>query len=69
MANLNLSVVVLDYDGTIADNGVLHPEVRAAIAELRASGFTLVAARCHRRGRRGTADADDRRGRVAGAQS
>jgi HAD superfamily hydrolase (TIGR01484 family) len=44
MANLNLSVVVLDYDGTIADNGVLHPEVRAAIAEIRASGLTVVLA-------------------------
>jgi hydroxymethylpyrimidine pyrophosphatase-like HAD family hydrolase len=44
MANLSLSVVVLDYDGTIADNGVLHPEVRAAIAEIRASGLTVVLA-------------------------
>jgi HAD superfamily hydrolase (TIGR01484 family) len=44
MANLNLSVVVLDYDGTIADNGVLNPEVRASIAEVRARGLTVMLA-------------------------
>ena len=44
MTKMNLSVVVLDYDGTIAHNGVLHPEVRAAIAEIRASGLTVVLA-------------------------
>jgi len=44
MANLNLSVVVLDYDGTIADDGVLHPDVRAAIAEIRARGLVVVLA-------------------------
>ena len=44
MTKMNLSVVVLDYDGTIAHNGLLHPEVRAAIAEIRASGLTVVLA-------------------------
>jgi hydroxymethylpyrimidine pyrophosphatase-like HAD family hydrolase len=41
---MNLSVVVLDYDGTIATHGVLHSDVRSAITELRAAGLTVVLA-------------------------
>ena len=41
---MNLSVVVLDYDGTVAAHGVLHPDVRAAIGEVRARGITVVLA-------------------------
>lgn len=43
-AVMNLSVVVLDYDGTIATSGVLHPDVRAAIAQVRAAGLTVILA-------------------------
>jgi hypothetical protein len=39
---MKFSVVALDYDGTIAWEGVLDPEVRAAIAEVRAQGITVV---------------------------
>jgi hydroxymethylpyrimidine pyrophosphatase-like HAD family hydrolase len=42
--SMSLSVVVLDYDGTIAEHGALHPDVRAAIAEIRARGLTVVLA-------------------------
>jgi soluble P-type ATPase len=41
---MNLSTVVLDYDGTIATSGELHPEVRTAILELRAAGQTVILA-------------------------
>jgi hydroxymethylpyrimidine pyrophosphatase-like HAD family hydrolase len=44
MTTMSLSVVVLDYDGTIADDGVLHPDVRAAITEARTAGLTVVLA-------------------------
>jgi len=39
---MKFSVLALDYDGTIAREGVLDPEVRAAIAEVRAQGITVV---------------------------
>ena len=39
---MKFSVLALDYDGTIAREGVLDPEVRAAVAEVRAQGITVV---------------------------
>ncbi len=39
---MKFSVLALDYDGTIAREGVLDPEVRAAIADVRAQGITVV---------------------------
>jgi len=39
---MKFSVLALDYDGTIARDGVLDPEVRAAIAEVRAQGLTVL---------------------------
>ena len=39
---MKFSVLALDYDGTIAREGVLDPEVRAAIAEVQAQGITVV---------------------------
>jgi hydroxymethylpyrimidine pyrophosphatase-like HAD family hydrolase len=41
---VDLRLVVLDYDGTIAESGVLGAAVRAAIAELRARGIAVVIA-------------------------
>jgi hydroxymethylpyrimidine pyrophosphatase-like HAD family hydrolase len=41
---MDLNVVVLDYDGTIAEHGVLHAEVRKAINDLRARGIAVVLA-------------------------
>ncbi len=39
---MKLRVLALDYDGTIATDGVLHPEIRAAIADVRAHGIVVV---------------------------
>ena len=39
---MRFSVLALDYDGTIARHGVLAPEVRHAIADVRAKGITVV---------------------------
>ena len=39
---MKFSVLALDYDGTIAREGVLDPEVKAAVAEVRAQGITVV---------------------------
>ena len=39
---MRFSVLALDYDGTIAKNGALDPEVRHAIADVRASGITVI---------------------------
>src|SRR6266540_536212 len=39
---MQFSVLALDYDGTIAHEGVLDPEVRQAIGEARAHGVTVV---------------------------
>jgi hypothetical protein len=35
-------VLALDYDGTIARDGVLHPDVRAAIADARGRGIVVI---------------------------
>ncbi|MEO8484259.1 MAG: HAD hydrolase family protein [Acidobacteriota bacterium] len=39
---MKLSVVALDYDGTIAENGLLHDEMPAVIGELRQRGISVV---------------------------
>ena len=39
---MRLTALALDYDGTIAVEGVLGPEVRAAIAETRAAGIKVI---------------------------
>jgi len=39
---MRFSVLALDYDGTIARNGALDPDVRRAIAEARARGIVVV---------------------------
>lgn len=39
---MKFSVLALDYDGTIARDGVLDPEVRAAIAEVRNRGIAVL---------------------------
>jgi hydroxymethylpyrimidine pyrophosphatase-like HAD family hydrolase len=39
---MRLRVVALDYDGTIAEGGTVHPDVRAAIVEARARGVLVV---------------------------
>jgi hydroxymethylpyrimidine pyrophosphatase-like HAD family hydrolase len=40
--SMRFSVLALAYDGTIADQGVLDPEVRQAIRAARAHGVTVV---------------------------
>jgi len=39
---MKFGVLALDYDGTIARDGALDPEVRAAIADVRAKGIAVV---------------------------
>jgi hydroxymethylpyrimidine pyrophosphatase-like HAD family hydrolase len=39
---MKFAALALDYDGTIAEQDVLHPEVRAAIGELRRQGIVVV---------------------------
>ena len=39
---MRFTVLALDYDGTIARDGKLHPEVRRAVGEVRATGVTVV---------------------------
>ncbi len=39
---MRLTALALDYDGTIAVRGVLGPEMRAAIAETRATGIKVI---------------------------
>ena len=39
---VKLSALALDYDGTIAVDGVLDPGVREAIAEARQKGIAVV---------------------------
>ena len=39
---MKFGVLALDYDGTIARDGALDPDVRAAIMEVRAGGITAV---------------------------
>ncbi len=43
---MNLDVVVLDYDGTVAEHGVLNPEVRLAIADICAVSLPRWCGRC-----------------------
>ena len=38
---MRLTVLALDYDGTIAADGVLDPDVRRAIADARERGITV----------------------------
>jgi len=39
---MKFSVLALDYDGTIARNGVMDPDVKAAILQARARGIAVV---------------------------
>ena len=39
---MKFNVLALDYDGTVASHGQLHPEVALAIREARAKGITVV---------------------------
>jgi len=39
---VDLAVIALDYDGTIAQNDVLDPSVRAAIAAAREQGLVVL---------------------------
>jgi len=39
---LRFRVLALDYDGTIARGGTLHPDVKAALAEVRAAGIATL---------------------------
>jgi phosphoglycolate phosphatase-like HAD superfamily hydrolase len=39
---MRLTVLALDYDGTIARNDVLEPEVRTAIADARERGIIVL---------------------------
>src|SRR5688572_10104920 len=39
---MKFHVLALDYDGTVATNGVLDPTVRAAIAQARADGVLVL---------------------------
>lgn len=41
---MRFTVLVLDYDGTIAQDGALDPEVRKAIAEARGKGIAVLIA-------------------------
>jgi len=41
---MKFGVLALDYDGTIATDGVLSPDVRSAIAEARARGIVVIIA-------------------------
>ena len=39
---MKFGVLALDYDGTIARDGVLSPDVKSAIAEARARGIVVI---------------------------
>lgn len=39
---MKFGVLALDYDGTVASDGVLHPDVKAAIIEVRARGIVVI---------------------------
>ena len=41
---MKFGVLALDYDGTIAQDGLLAPEIRPAIAEARANGIVVIIA-------------------------
>jgi hydroxymethylpyrimidine pyrophosphatase-like HAD family hydrolase len=40
--DMKLSIIALDYDGTIARDGVLDPQVRDAVARIRTRGITVL---------------------------
>lgn len=42
LERVRFSVVAVDYDGTVASDGVLHPDVRVALGEVRERGITAV---------------------------
>jgi hydroxymethylpyrimidine pyrophosphatase-like HAD family hydrolase len=44
MGDMKFGVLALDYDGTIAQEGLLSPDVKSAIAEARARGIVVVIA-------------------------
>ena len=39
---MKFGVLALDYDGTIASDGVLAPDIRSAIAEVRVRGIVVI---------------------------
>jgi len=39
---VKFGVLALDYDGTIARDGILDSDVKASIAETRARGITVI---------------------------
>ncbi len=39
---MRFDVLAIDYDGTIADNGVCHPAVRQALTDLGRAGITVI---------------------------
>src|SRR5215469_2886571 len=39
---VKFGVLALDYDGTIATDGILDPQVRSAIADVRSLGIAVV---------------------------
>ena len=39
---MKLSAIALDYDGTIAENGIMHADVRTVVGELRRRGIAVV---------------------------
>jgi hydroxymethylpyrimidine pyrophosphatase-like HAD family hydrolase len=41
---MKLAAIALDYDGTIALNGVMAPSIRAAIGEARDAGIAIILA-------------------------
>jgi hypothetical protein len=41
---MKLAAIALDYDGTVAVNGVMEPSVRAAIGEVRDAGIAVILA-------------------------
>ena len=41
---MKLAAIAIDYDGTMASNGVIDPDVRQAIAEVRRSGILVMLA-------------------------
>ena len=43
---MKLQVFALDYDGTIASDGVLDPEVREPIAHVHSQGIVVLGNKC-----------------------
>jgi hydroxymethylpyrimidine pyrophosphatase-like HAD family hydrolase len=41
---MKLGAIAIDYDGTIASNGVMHPAIRAAIGAARDAGIAVILA-------------------------